>query len=145
MKLNRNKVFDLVNCCSESSTLALMSELIPLSNPETISGNTTEKARLDVSARGIWGPYQKTMMDVRIFHPNADSYKNRPIDKVYLQHENDKRRDYEQRVLQVEKCSFVPLVYRVTALQEGWDPEQHHSTNESPPLCLRSDKKPMQR
>ena len=48
---------------------------------------------------------------------NGCSYlppKNRAINKVYLQHENDKRRDYEQRVLQVEKCSFVPLVYSTT-------------------------------
>ena len=53
-------------------------------------------------------------MDVRIFHPNADSYKNRDVNSVYLQHENDKRKDYEQRVLQVEKCSFIPLIYSTT-------------------------------
>ena len=53
-------------------------------------------------------------MDVRIFHPNADSYKNRNIDALYLHHEDAKRKDYEQRVLQVEKCSFTPLVYSTT-------------------------------
>ena len=70
-----------------------------------------EKARLDISARGLWGPFQKTLFDVRIFHPNADSYKDRDIKSVYSLHENIKKRDYEQRVIQVEKCSFTPLVY----------------------------------
>ena len=51
------------------------------------------------------------MFDVRIFHPNADSYKDRDIKAVYTQHENIKRKNYEQRVIQVEKCSFTPLVY----------------------------------
>ena len=54
------------------------------------------------------------MFDVRIFHANADSYKDKPIKSVYTLHENIKRRDYEQRVTQVEKASFTPLVYSTT-------------------------------
>ena len=87
-------------------------ELIPVNHLDNVTGNTAERARLDISARGLWGPFQKTMMDVRIFHPNADSYRNRTIDALYLHHENVKRKDYEQRVLQVEKCT--PLVYSTT-------------------------------
>ena len=41
--------------------------------------------------------FQKTMFDVRIFHLNADSYKDRDIKQVYIQHENMKRKNYEQR------------------------------------------------
>ena len=37
-------------------------------------GNNTEGARLDVSCLGIWSPLEKTLMDVRIFHPCAPSY-----------------------------------------------------------------------
>ena len=73
-----------------------------------------EESRLDISARGLWGPFQKTMFDVRIFHSNADSYKDRDIKQVYIQHENIKRKNCEQRVVQVEKCSFTPLVYSTT-------------------------------
>ena len=54
------------------------------------------------------------MFDVRIFHPNADSYKNRNIKAVYDQHEKIKGKEYEQLVVQVEKCSFTPLVYSTT-------------------------------
>ena len=50
------------------------------------------------------------MFDVRIFHPNAATYKHRELAAVYTQHENEKRKSYEQRVIQVEKCSYTPLV-----------------------------------
>ena len=89
-------------------------ELIPIAQLDAIPGNTAERARLDISARGLWGPFQKTMFDVRIFHANADSYKDKDISSVYTLHENIKRRDYEQRVTQVEKSSFTPLVYSTT-------------------------------
>ena len=86
-------------------------ELIPIENIGYISGNTSERARLDISARGLFGPFQKTMFDVRVFHPHAPSYKDRDISSLYRTHENAKCKDYEQRVLQVEKASFTPLIY----------------------------------
>ncbi len=50
-------------------------ELISIENTDfCVQGNNKDKARLDISARGLWGPFQKTMFDVRIFHPNAPSY-----------------------------------------------------------------------
>ena len=54
------------------------------------------------------------MFDVRIFHANADSYREKEISSLYKLHKNAKRRDYEQRVTQVEKSSFTPLVYSTT-------------------------------
>ena len=74
-------------------------------------GNQTDKARLDISATGLWGPFQKTMMDVRIFHPYAKTYKDQKISDVYSRHEKEKQRSYLHRVLQIEKASFTPLVY----------------------------------
>ena len=74
-------------------------------------GNTSENARLDISARGLWGPFQRTMFDVRVFHPYAPSYVDQSIDVLYAQHEKQKLHDYQNRVCQVEKASFTPLVY----------------------------------
>uniref|UniRef100_A0A1X7TFT4 Uncharacterized protein n=1 Tax=Amphimedon queenslandica TaxID=400682 RepID=A0A1X7TFT4_AMPQE len=37
-----------------------------------------------------------------------------PLSTTYRRHENDKRRQYEQRVTQVEHSSFVPLVFSAT-------------------------------
>ena len=43
-------------------------------------------------------------------HPNAPSYVNKPLEQVYRTHENEKKRMYNERVLQVEKASFTPIV-----------------------------------
>ena len=48
--------------------------LLPLGNSGTLSSNTAEKARLDVSAVGVWSPMERTFLDVRVMHPNSPSY-----------------------------------------------------------------------
>ena len=88
--------------------------LLPIYCKDAIQGSDAENVRLDISARGLYGPLQKTMFDFRIFHPNAATYRNRDISSVYIQHEQEKRKKYEQRVTQVEKCSFTQLVYSTT-------------------------------
>ena len=40
---------------------------------ETVRGNDAPKARLDVSARGVWSQNEKTFYDVRVTHPNTES------------------------------------------------------------------------
>ena len=85
-------------------------ELLPLDSETDRAGNVAEKARLDVSGIGVWGSYERTFLDVRIVHPNAPSYINKPIDKVYESHEKEKKRMYNERVIQVEKGSFTPIV-----------------------------------
>ena len=57
-------------------------QLIPLESDSNRqgSGNKTEGARLDVSGVGVWGPYEKTFLDIRVMHPNAPSYVNKSID-----------------------------------------------------------------
>ena len=87
-------------------------EVIPIDSEEfKVQGNNSERARLDISARGLWGPFQKTMFDVRIFHPNAPSYRNKTISQLYGMHEKAKIKEYQQRVIQTEKASFTPLIY----------------------------------
>ena len=78
------------------------------SEQHTTRGNVAEKARLDVAGVGVWGAYEKTFLDIRIMHPNSPSYVNKPIKDVYELHENEKKRTYNERVLQIEKGSFTP-------------------------------------
>ena len=88
--------------------------LIPLSGEAQLgkSANTSSEARLDVSARGFWGDrFARTMFDVWIFHPNAPSVHTVPVNGLYVRHEKEKRRRYEQRVKDVEGATFVPLVF----------------------------------
>ena len=86
-------------------------ELLPVGGSVLNSTNNAEKARLDVSAVGIWSPMERTFMDVRIVHPNSPSYQGKKMEKIYQLHENEKKRKYNQRIIQVEKASFTPLVF----------------------------------
>ena len=43
-----------------------------------------------------------------------------PIKQIYEQHEKEKKRKYNQRIVQVEKATFTPLVFSTTG---GMAPE----------------------
>lgn len=88
--------------------------LLPLCSDNINTGNIAANARLDVSAVGVWSPYEKTYVDVRVFHPNAKSYADKNIGQLYKIHENEKKRAYNERVLQIEKGSFTPLIFSTT-------------------------------
>ena len=57
-------------------------ELIPIEQ-DGIQGNTADKARLDISARGVWSQCEKTFFDVRVTHPNAESMKAKSLQQIY--------------------------------------------------------------
>ena len=95
-------------------------ELLPLGDSGTRSTNEAEKARLDVSAVGIWSTMERTFLDVRVFHPNSPSYLNTAPAQLYIQQEREKKRMYNDRILQVEKGSFSPLIFTTTG---GMGPE----------------------
>ena len=86
--------------------------------PESLSlqsANTDEHARLDVAASGIWGGrFERTFFDVRVFNPYAPSNQTPQIQASYRKHENEKRRKYEQRVVEIEHSTFIPFVLACT-------------------------------
>ena len=53
-------------------------------------------------------------MDVRVFNPHAPSNRNTSLSNSYRKHEAEKKRAYEQWVLEVEHSSFTPLVFSAT-------------------------------
>ena len=63
---------------------------------------------------------EKAFFDVRIFHPNAISNRSKSLPQLYTSHENEKKRSYNQRVVQVEHATFTPLVFSTTG---GESPE----------------------
>ena len=44
-------------------------------------------------------------------HPNADSYKDLSSKQIRRQQENEKKRMYANRVMEVEQATFTPLVF----------------------------------
>jgi septum formation topological specificity factor MinE len=88
-------------------------ELLPLQNQQ-VTGNTADKARLDVSGIGVWAPMERSFIDVRVIHPNCATYVNQELPSLFEQHEKQKKRAYNERVLNVEKGSFTPIVLATT-------------------------------
>ena len=63
---------------------------------------------------------EKAFFDVRIFHPNADSNRSKSLPQLYTSNENEKKRSYNQIVVQVEHGTFTALVFSTTG---GESPE----------------------
>ena len=97
------------NVTSEPKLQPLTGETFSLA-----STNREDAARVDVSADGFWCRGQRAFFDVRIFNPNAPSYIHQKIKSVYRKHELEKRRTYEDRIMQVEMGSFTPLVFSLS-------------------------------
>ena len=85
-------------------------------NGEQLSrgANKAQDARLDIHARGFWEPQQSAFFDVRVCHPNAESYKYLEPQQIYQMHENEKKRQYSRRVLDIEHGTFTPLIFTTT-------------------------------
>ena len=87
--------------------------LIPITG-ETMqlrSANTNDDSRLDIKAKGFWQRGQTAFFDIRITHVNSASQKHRPTSAIFRSHEAAKKREYMQRVLEVEQGAFTPLVF----------------------------------
>ena len=70
-------------------------------------------ARLDIIAENFWGRDRQCAFfdDVRVFNPFAQSHRNTPLAQCYRRNEMEKRRQYDERVREIEHGSFSPLVF----------------------------------
>ena len=76
--------------------------------------NKAPDARLDIHARGFWERQRSAFFDVRVCHPNADSYRDLTPKQIYKKHENEKKTQHGERVMQIEQGTFPPLVFTAT-------------------------------
>ena len=75
------------------------------------SAVTSSEARLDIKAGGFWARGVTAFFDVRVTHVNCKCYQSNPTSEVFKEQEEEKKRKYQQRVLDVEMGSFTPLVF----------------------------------
>lgn len=75
---------------------------------------TGEQAHPDIRARGFYRAGQQAYFDVKVINPNSESYLNTSTKKVYERAEKGKTSAYNERILNVEHGSFVPLIFSVT-------------------------------
>ena len=99
-------------CHSVATEPPLQSLSGELLNPR--SANREDGARLDIRARGFWNRAQDAFFDVRVFHPNASSYRSMSLQGAFRCHEQAKKREYGERVREVEHGVFTPLVLSTT-------------------------------
>ena len=87
--------------------------LLPLDNErlDLRSANTSPEARLGMKADGFWLHGATSLFDVRVTHVNSKCNQGRPTQMVFKEHENEKKRKYQQRVLDAEMGTFTPLVF----------------------------------
>lgn len=118
LTLRHNEIRDLTasllkETCANVTTEPRLQPLTGESLPA--SANREDEARVDIKAKGFWSQgSQEAFFDVRVFHPFAPSYRNTPIATLLKQHENKKKREYGQRVREIERGSFTPLVLTTT-------------------------------
>ena len=67
-----------------------------------------------MSALGFWSPLRRAFFDVRVFNPLAPTNWCKDIPQMYKYHENLKKREYNNRILEIEKGSFTPLFFSCT-------------------------------
>ena len=68
-------------------------------------------ARLDMKEGGFWTPGVTAFFDVRVTHVNYRSNQGKHTATIFKEHENEKKRKYNQRVMDVEIGTFTPLVF----------------------------------
>ena len=62
---------------------------------------------------GFWERGQQAFFDLWVFNPNACCYHNKSLQECYVMNEQEKKRAYNERILQVDHGTFTPLVFSV--------------------------------
>ena len=81
---------------------------------QEVTGETIDHGA-NKASKGFWERYRSTLFDVRVCHPNVDSYRDLTPKQIYKKHENEKKRQYPDRVMEIEQGTFTPLVSTTTA------------------------------
>ena len=73
-----------------------------------------DNARPDIIAKVVWRNAQNEYCDVRVTNVNSDSQKNVPVEKSLSKHKEDKKRNYNRRITNVEHGTFTLLAFSLT-------------------------------
>ena len=101
--------------------------LTPLTGEELPSGsNIADDARLDVAARRFWERCEMAFFDIRVFNPYAKTHLNRSLNAAFTSNGREKKRQYNQRCIQLKHASFTPLIFSAYG---GCSCETYHFLN----------------
>ena len=66
---------------------------------------------MDIKVGGFSSRGENAFFDVCVMHVNSQSNQDKSTEKIFESHENEKKRHYNQRVIDVEQGTFTPLVF----------------------------------
>ena len=72
---------------------------------------TGPEARLDFKAGGFWSRGVTTFFDVTVTHVNSKCNQGKETSTIFKEKEDEKKRKYQKRVLDVEMGSFTSLIF----------------------------------
>eukprot|EP00923_Selenidium_pygospionis_P004428 GHVN01007124.1.p1 GENE.GHVN01007124.1~~GHVN01007124.1.p1 ORF type:complete len:991 (+),score=91.46 GHVN01007124.1:438-2975(+) len=72
------------------------------------------EARADIRVNGFWTRGQNAFFDMRVFYPFAKTHVNKSHESTFRGQENEKKRQYAERIREVDHGSFTPLVFSST-------------------------------
>ena len=125
--IQHNEVRDTIaQCMKEAGHIAVETE--PLLQPlegetfENKSANKDEEARSDIKCCGFWGKLQQAYFDIKVVSPFARSNARLEPAQMFKQAEQSKNREYKERIRNVERADFTPLVFTCTG---GMSPQSY--------------------
>ena len=80
---------------------------------EIITDLTSVNARPDVRARGFWREGQNAFFDVRSTNTNSESQRHLTSKNIFTKNEREKKRQYNNRIINIEHVTFTTLVFSV--------------------------------
>ena len=103
----KNITADLLSKVCYHGCVELMLQELTGEQSKERAANRTDEARLDVTAVNFCVAGQRAFFYIRVFDLNARRYSNLELAKCYSIIQ------YDERVLNIENGSFIPLVYKM--------------------------------
>ena len=75
---------------------------------------TSPEARLDMKADGFWSRGITAFFNVKVTHVNSKCNQGKATSIIFKEQEEEKKRQYQERVLDFEMGYFTPLVFGTT-------------------------------
>ena len=72
---------------------------------------TGDECRPGIRACGFWINGQQAFFDVRVFDPSA--YANQTMQQCFAKNEKEKKRNYNERIINVDNGSFTALIFSI--------------------------------
>ena len=83
------------------------------------TSSNSDQDRIDNKARGFSLTSQVALFNVRVFNPTAIRYVKQQLQKSYKVNKKEKKKQYNEHILQVDHGRFAPLVMSIAGGMGG--------------------------